>query len=180
KEAARYNPDNTFNYGSNNVWNPLPFCTAPEAITINQANGVISWTSAAHAAGYLLYKNGNLLANTTGTTYTDAAYTANDVYSVIAYNAYGAMGSPASAGTGIIPFPEKSGFLKSVWITDALQLQNANDFSSLEIINLNGQKIMSVKITGSSIDVSTLKTGYYLVKGLAKTGSWHIDKIIKR
>jgi pectinesterase len=179
-EAARYNPDNAFNYGSNNTWNPAPFHTIPEAITVRQENGTITWTSAGHAAGYILYKNGDYLANLTATTYTDAARTTGDTYKVVAYNAFGALGNPASESTGLVPAAGKSGFLAATRISGALQLQNAGDFAYLEIIALNGQKIASVKITAPSVDVSDLKAGYYLVRGWTKTGERYIDKIIKQ
>lgn len=180
KESLRYNPDNAFNYGSNNTWNPLPFCTLPEAITISRENGLVSWTPAVHAAGYILYKNGEWLANVAETTYTDADYAANDTYSVVAYNAYGAMGRPASEGTGLFSISEKTGFLKSTWVTGILELQNAADFSSVEIIALNGQKILSVKPAVSSINVSDLNTGCYVVKAWTKTGKLLTGKIVKR
>jgi pectinesterase len=181
KEAARYNPDNAFNYGTNNVWNPLPFCTVPEAITAHHENGVLTWTSAEHAAGYIVYKNSALLANVTGATYTDNSYTNGDTYTVVAYNAYGALGAPASAtdNTGIAPVSAKAGFLTTTQITDVLELQNPNDFSSLEVISINGQKIRSAKVSNASINVSDLPTGYYVVKGLAKNGKVYIEKVIK-
>lgn len=51
----------------------------------------LAWDAAADADGYKLYKDGDLLADQTATTYTDSGMMPDErhEYTLIAYNAYG-------------------------------------------------------------------------------------------
>lgn len=180
QEAARYNQDNAFNYGEGNVWNALGYSTAPAAITgFTTSEGTLLWDEAEQAVGYLVFKNGSYLTSITPANYTDAAYTTGDTYEIAAYNTYGATTTTSVSGTGIKNPTVKSGFLKSTFVTNVLSLINADDFSSVEIINTNGQKIFTGS-SSSEITVSNLQAGMYLVVGKSVNGETYVDRIIKK
>lgn len=183
KEAARFNPDNAFNYGANNAWNPLAFSTAPTAVTTATVDdaGNITWTELDYAVGYLIFKGDNLLASATSDSYSDLTYTDGDIYKIAAYNEYGATSEKTVVGTstGISNINDGAGFLTSTLVADYLSLQNAEELLSMEIFNLNGQKVFSTYSVSSEISVSGLQAGFYFVIGQSKDGRKYIDKIVK-
>ncbi|GHT18077.1 hypothetical protein FACS189429_3710 [Bacteroidia bacterium] len=189
-QAERYNPDNAFNYGYNNVWNPYAATALPPSFDIVNCicptvNGnVISWANLPFAAGYMVFVDGRFLANVTGTSYTDltdySAYYGLLEYTVVPYNEYGAMGEGKQAvPTGIANIETKSGFLKNTLISNELELKNAENFVSVEIISANGAKIFTAK-AAEKISVNNLSAGFYIAKGYATNGDIFVDKILKK
>jgi hypothetical protein len=65
-------------------------------------------------------------------------------------------------------------------VNNEVSLINPNDFNKVEIINLNGQRVSSSNSLGTAINISSLPTGCYLVKGYATNGDIYVDRIIKK
>lgn len=73
-----------------------------------------------------------------------------------------------------------AGFLKNNYVVDNLELKNPSVFSMLEIISVGGQKLVSTKNLSSGINISSLTSGVYLVKGYSTDGFEYVEKIIKK
>ena len=183
-QASRYNPDNVFNYGATTgTWNPIPCVTAPLAPTTPTIDntGVINWTASDFAVGYLVFRNDTLIGKTTATTFGVPSYNPSAIYSIKASNEYGAlsMKSVASILSGIKNAKVKSGFLVSTLVSNEIDLVNPTNFSSVEVIDFSGKKLIEAKVTGATLNIAGLQVGCYLVKGIAKNGDLYVDKIIK-
>ncbi len=72
----------------------------------------------------------------------------------------------------------------SIWpnpVNNVLNIQSATSLQSVEVFNLSGQKVLQVNVlNGSSIDVSSLNAGVYLVKVNFADGNSGLTKIIKQ
>ena len=188
QEASRYNIDNAFNFGANNVWNPLPFSTAPDAPVVREIhNRHITWDAVDFAVGYLVFAGGSadnlfLIGNTTDLSFEyDLIGAVILHYAVKAYNAYGAMSDVSNiTGTGIYTPKVQSGFLKNTLLTGELELKNPEDFSKVEILSLSGQKLLSANVNNAIINISALSSGIYIAKGFAKNGGLYSDKFVKQ
>ncbi|MES2575382.1 MAG: T9SS type A sorting domain-containing protein [Bacteroidota bacterium] len=75
---------------------------------------------------------------------------------------------------------EKTNFLKYTLVSDAVEFVNPENFNSFEIINVNGQKVISGNVTDAKINSSSLPVGVYIVKGIAKDGNIYTSKIFKK
>lgn len=186
EEATRYDYDNAFNYGAGNVWNPLQVSAEPAKIAAaHVSNGkdssFVSWDESAFATGYIVYKNNKFFATTANTYVLDTAYLANDVYSIAAYNLYGATSEALTAiPTGIKNVTIKNGFLENTLIENQVNLKNPENFMTVEIIDANGALMLKSLVNGSSINVSSLPKGMFIAKGVANDGTVYIDKIVKK
>lgn len=70
--------------------------------------------------------------------------------------------------------------LLQVYVTDnTLNFKNVN-VSKATIFNANGQIVKDTKVTNNNIDISSLRTGVYIVKITAQDGSSSVKKIIKK
>lgn len=74
----------------------------------------------------------------------------------------------------------KEEFLKYTLVSDAVEFVNPENFNSFDIINVNGQKVISANVTDAKINTSTLPVGVYIVKGIAKDGNIYTSKIFKK
>lgn len=74
----------------------------------------------------------------------------------------------------------ETGFLKYTLVNDTVEFLNPENFNSFEIINVNGQKVISGNVTGTKINSSSLPVGVYIVKGIAKDGKSYVTKIFKK
>ncbi len=181
-EVLRYNVDNVFNYGLAGTWNPIPYLTEPSApAAVSVDAGSITWDESDFAVGYLVFKDGVLLGYTTTNSYTDAGSIGTEVYSVKAYNEYGALSAAASSSpAGNNRITVNKDFLKSTLVKDEIQLQNADEVTKVTVFDFGFRKVFFVKVSSSTISISSLPVGVYFVMGEMKSGERMISKIVKQ
>ena len=79
------------------------------SVTKDGRNAIMSWTAVSNASAYSIYRNGNIIANTTSTTYTDSNLSYGTyTYYVKSVDSNGAKSSPTSTITvAIEPIPSQ-------------------------------------------------------------------------
>lgn len=183
-QAFRYTVDQVFNFGSGSgTWNPLPFCTEPnQPSDVLVAGNKLSWTAPDHAAGYLIFRNDELIASTTDTAYTDTITASNQVaYAVKAYNEYGAQSaSAAGVATGIKKRRLKTNGLEVYPnpFQGVIKVKSDVPYNILELYTFNGQLIHQVS-DSDTIDASHLDPGLYVVKVVLENGEQNFIKMVK-
>lgn len=178
-EAANYTVANVL--AGSDSWDATTKIAAPAAVenlAYDSVNAKLSWTAVDGAACYVVLLNDSVVKFTTSTTF-DTLATASSL-KVIAVSEYGALSSATTAiTTGITNAKIKTGFLVSTLIDKDLKLINPENFKTVELVSVLGQKVLTVAAS-SSINVSSLNNGVYLAKGYAKNGDVYIDKIVKK
>jgi beta-glucosidase len=94
EEAAKFTIENVM--GGTDSWLPTDECPVLAAPVATFDGATLSWTEVDDARCYVVFKNGQYLANQTGTTYE---VTSEGVYSVRAANLNGGLGA---ASTGVV------------------------------------------------------------------------------
>lgn len=101
-----YNDDGDSDPATLKVTVPLEPPAAPTGLAASVSHGVVSmsWNAAAKATGYRLYRDGTLLADQTGTGYTDNIGSAGEYdYTLIAYNDDGDSPEATLTVTVVLP-----------------------------------------------------------------------------
>lgn len=155
------NPAYVYAQISTTTYDPITLCTAPAKPSISVADNVVSWSAITDATGYLIYKDGKYIANTTSTSYTDTSGSTG-IYTVKAINSIGVLSSTGSltATTSVLDNGIK------FTIKDKYIVFNEN--VSCELFSVKGQSLK--KAEGSSISVSDLMPGIYLIAYKASHG----------
>lgn len=85
------------------TFDPLPYITPAETPQITgNTGGTFTWTAVDDAAGYLIYKDGAYLANTSATEYAVSDYDAAATYTIRSVSSTGCLGEEVDmATTGI-------------------------------------------------------------------------------
>ena len=138
-EAARFTVENVL--GGTDSWLPTDYTTVVDAPTVNLDGSTITWTADADARCYVIFKNGEYLANQTGTSYE---MTDEGIYTVRAANEMGGLGA---ASTGIV---FKRSITANKWSTIVLPF----DIASSDITTVFGSGASVAEL--SSGDASTL------------------------
>lgn len=93
EQAAEFAVDKVFP-----DWKPQALAAQVAAPVSKMADGNITWDAVEGAAGYAVFKDGELLAITTATSYAPATVDSNAVYSVRSINSMGGLGVEARVG----------------------------------------------------------------------------------
>lgn len=176
-EAAVYRKETVL--AGTDSWDATTKTGAPAAVenlTYDGTNTKLSWSAVDGAACYIILSADSVVGFTTSTDYTISGTS----FSVIAASEYGALSELRSTTTGIFNSKIKNGFLIATLVNNEVSLINPNDFNKVEIISLNGQRVSSSNSLGTAINVSSLPTGCYLVKGYATNGDIYVDRMIKK
>ncbi len=96
-EAAEFNVHNIL--GGDDGWEPAKMTLQVAAPTVGLLGSTLSWNAVENALGYVVYKDGEYVGNTTDTSF-DVTVTAGAKFSVAAANAMGGLGEAALAATG--------------------------------------------------------------------------------
>lgn len=182
-EAARYNHDNVFNFGADGSWNPLSWLTSP--ITPSSPSlswtGEFTWQAVCYSAGYLVYRNDTLLASVASPIYKVDKVNPTDLYSVAAYNEYGALSTrSACALAGIEHLVAKMDVLQKTIVEDELLLKNPDFYATIEIVNMKGQKLIHKEIHGVSVYVGNLPKGTYYARACTKLNECRVETFVKK
>ena len=91
-EAARFTVENVL--GGTDSWLPTDYTTVMDAPAVSASGSTISWNAVDDARCYVIFKDGEYLANQTGTSYD---ITSAGVYTVRAANEMGGLGETSNA-----------------------------------------------------------------------------------
>jgi pectinesterase len=201
-QAENVNADRAMNLGTKGgVWNPYMYSQRPDSVIVtfdvNVEDGYcyMTWPQNSHDVGYIIYKNGNYLANQTNNELTDYSYSGNDIYEVAAYNEYGAM-SPTSLNYHVsdevdgpvFPMTQPNIGVNEAVVEGSLLAFNVvsgslkfkrDDISKVEVYSLNAERVVSAEVAGSdSVGVSVLAPGTYVARALSNDGVVYVEKFI--
>lgn len=201
-QAENVNADRAMNLGAKGgVWNPYMYSQRPDSVIVtfdvNVEDGYCSmtWPRNSHDVGYIIYKNGNYLANQTSNELMDYSYSGNDIYEVAAYNEYGAM-SPTSLNYHVsdevdgpvFPMTHPNIGVNEAVVEGSLLAFNVvsgnlkfkrDDISKVEVYSLNAERVVSAAVAGSdSVGISVLAPGTYVARALSNDGIVYVEKFI--
>ena len=131
--------------------NPTPGSTEPSATVTN-----VTGTTAAPAqiAGFVIRQGGNATAGT-GNIEIDEIRVAN-TWAAVTPQAVASTNSNSISGLTMYPNPLKG---NTLFITST-----ANAEMNVKIYNVLGKEVLSTKVNNTSVDVSNLASGVYMVK----------------
>ncbi|MBQ7747963.1 MAG: Ig-like domain-containing protein [Paludibacteraceae bacterium] len=201
-QAENVNADRAMNLGAKGgVWNPYMYSQRPDSVIVtfdvNVEDGYcyMTWPRNSHDVGYIIYKNGNYLANLTSNELMDYLYSGNDIYEVAAYNEYGAM-SPTSLNYHVsdevdgpvFPMTQPNIGVNEAVVEGSLLAFNVvsgnlkfkrDDISKVEVYSLNAERVVSAAVAGSdSVGISVLAPGTYVARALSNDGIVYVEKFI--
>ena len=201
-QAENVNADRAMNLGAKGgVWNPYMYSQRPDSVIVtfdvNVEDGYcfMTWPQNSHDVGYIIYKNGNYLANQTSNELMDYSYSGNDIYEVAAYNEYGAM-SPTSLNYHVsdevdgpvFPMTQPNIGVNEAVVEGSLLAFNVvsgnlkfkrDDISKVEVYSLNAERVVSAAVAGSdSVGISVLAPGTYVARALSNDGIVYVEKFI--
>lgn len=177
QEAASYTLGNVV--GGTDNWDPLPVMEKTEApVALSVApSGVISWEAVPYAISYVVIRNHEVIALTTQTTATDAAFDEDAVYSVVAVAESGALSDPVSSGV-LTSLPEVTSALavKAGFVNGSLQVNNLEEGSLVSVYSLNGVLLAQLRATAAS---HTFPVGISCIVRLTNEQSIFTRKVLR-
>lgn len=183
QEASHYIPETVFNFGEQGAWNPKAYTSVPNAPLVDSLSwtGRLSWAEQIDAAGYLVFCNDSLVATAVSAATVIRDIKPSNIYSVCAYNEYGALSAPSAAvQVGLRGSIAKLGVLQTTVVETELLLQNYDYYATIEIVNKNGQRLLSSEIHGSSVYIGNLPKGTYYARACTKVNECRIEAFIKK
>ena len=154
-EAATYTYENVVS--GSDAWDPKTQTEptdAPTNVKVS-ASGVLSWDINAYAICYAVWKNNKIIGFTTSNAYTDAAFSVDATYKVIAVAESGALSVAATANK----------------LTAVNVIENA---TSIKVTLLNKKIVVDHVVVGSEISVFSF-TGTVLAKKIALNNTVTFD-----
>ncbi len=146
-EASEFTVHNIL--GGEDGWEPAKQTAQTDMQKVSLSGNTLSWTAVENASGYVVYKDGEYLANTTETSFgvTDAA---SAEYTVAAANGMGGLGKTAKAetATGIVSATTDTDVVSSAYYNmQGQRISTANGRISIRVdVMADGTKKM-VKLT---------------------------------
>ncbi|MDD3196627.1 MAG: hypothetical protein PHU68_12665, partial [Paludibacter sp.] len=130
-----------------------------------------------YAISYVVIRNHEVIALTTQTTATDAAFDEDAVYSVVAVAESGALSDPVSSGV-LTSLPEVTSALavKAVFVNGSLQVNNLEEGSLVSVYSLNGVLLAQLRATAAS---HTFPVGISCIVRLTNEQSIFTRKVLR-
>lgn len=156
-------------------FNPEPLVTpaaAPSSIANN--NGTFQWNTAADAMGYIIYKDGKYLGNTSACTFTDATYSASSTYTLRSVSQTGCLGELCNMMTSGIE-ETVAGDIEITISADGIHFEEKTD---ARLYSMNGELVSSAY--GRCLDWNNTNKGCYILKAKNSSGKSMIKKIIRK
>ena len=189
----RYAKDGSVSNGSDCAWidyiqlPPTSVILSLDAVTnleaITDGNNVnLTWTGSEGATSYLVYRNGEQIANQAGTSYSDNVDDGIYTYSIIATD--GSRYSSAAFVTvdvGTVGIEENTLETMSIYpnpVNNTLNIEGGNAEYTYAMYNGMGQMVANGKATGNTqISVSGMAEGVYFLR-LTTGTQVRIEKVI--
>lgn len=156
-------------------FNPLPLVTPaalPGEITSN--GGTFSWNASADAMGYLIYKDGRYLANTTGSSFSDPDYSKAAAYSLRTVSKTGCMSDFADMTTSGINEIKK----KAADITVSADGIHFSEDAAARLYSAGGRLVSAAN--GKCLGWNGAPKGCYIMKATTAAGENIVRKIIRK
>ena len=137
-------------------------------VTENQV--ALTWTASEGATNYVIRRNGEEIANLSGTSYEDNVEEGIYTYSIIATDGEGRFSSPVfiTVNVGTVGIEESSLESLSIYpnpVSNTLFVNCGNAEFSYEMYNGMGQKVANGTVTGNAqINVSGMNKGVYFLR----------------
>lgn len=176
-EAATYTLENVLK-GTDN-WDPLPLLEktdAPANVTVG-ATGVINWEVVPYAISYVVMKNNVVVGFTTTATYTDAAYSADAEYSVVAVAESGTLSAATKAVSDIGTSTHSTRWdAKATIANNLLTIQQVQPGTLVSVYSFNGMMIAQTRALTETVSLPV--QGSCIVR-LTSAGKTSILKVLK-
>lgn len=157
------------------TFDPLPLVTpAGSPADISNDGGTFTWTAVDSVAGYLIYKDGSYLANTSATSYTDDDYSAGSRYTVRSVSLTGCLGDEIDMLTSSIASP----LAKDTYITVASSGIFWKGTMDATLYTLSGT--VAARRTGTYMSWAGLPQGSYILRLASDDGYCVSKKLIKK
>lgn len=148
EEAAKFTVENVL--GGTDSWLPTDYTYETAAPVVSASGNTISWNAVDDARCYVIFKDGEYLANQTGTSYD---ITSAGVYTVRAANEMGGLGNISNA------FVSKN-VSAAGWATYcspyALDLEHATGLTDAYIVTgASGDNLVATSVKGGTIPANT-------------------------
>lgn len=155
------------------VYDPVSQVVAPLAPTTLLASGKsLAWSTVSDAAGYVIYKNGQYLANTTSTTFTDES-ASEGVYTLKSIGTSGQLSEVSATVTGLADVQKTN--ISATLKNDILTF---NEPVTLNIIGLDAKLQLSNTQFIQQLNITQIKSGIYLLQMTNTDGFKHTQKLI--
>ncbi len=149
-QATQYTLSNVLK-GSDS-WDPTSKTEVTDAPSnVIMSNGTLSWNQTNYAICHIILRDNNVIGLTTGTTFTDNAYSSTSQYAVIAAAESGALSNATAAGsqtTNTLNASEKK--VIAFCENGMLYLSNLPAPCKVEIYSINGKIISSQQLNVQS------------------------------
>lgn len=156
-------------------FNPVPLVTpaaAPSSLTHDGGN--FRWSAADGAVGYLIYKNGRYLANTTACSFSDANYSASSKYSLRTVSATGCLGEFTDMMTSGIDNVKTA----DTDITVSADGIHFGESARAALYSMDGRLVSSA--VGNELGWNNASKGCYILKVRTADGKSTSKKIIRK
>lgn len=158
---------------STTVYDPISLVKAPEAPATLLASGKnLAWTAVSDVAGYVIYKNGQYLANTSSTTFTDATENTG-VYTVKSIGTSGQLSEIAATVTAIEEIVDNK-----ISVTVKNSLITFSEPVAVEIIDMDAKIQLTNKQLVQSLNITHFKSGIYIARLTNTDGLVYTQKLI--
>jgi len=134
---------------------------------------LLSWTPSSNAVGYIVYLNNQFVGYTDQTNYSVNA--SEETYTVKAIGSIGVLSESTSISTGVV-----SNSMSDFYISVQNNTLSWPVSAQVEIMNLNGQVVLSNHSFDKTINISSLSSNIYLAKYSLMDGTVITRKFSKK
>ncbi|MDO4159448.1 MAG: pectinesterase family protein [Prevotellaceae bacterium] len=145
---------------------------SPSGITVS--DGKFSWNAVANVAGYLLYKDGSYLGNTSSTEFTDDNYSSSSTYTIRSVSATGCLGEEIDMLTSGIAAPTAENTYLTISRNGIFWKDNATAY----LYSINGKLL--AKKTGTNISWENQPKGCYILRLVSDDNTCINKKVMKQ
>lgn len=156
-------------------FSPLPLVT-PTAVPVATADGkgTFNWAATEGSIGYLIYKDGRYVANTTATSYTDASYSSSSTYALRTVSQTGCMSALTSMSTSGIHTVEAA----EMGLTVSADGIHFGEPAQAALYSMSGSLLAAT--SGSCLNWNDAPKGCYILRARTADGKTLCRKIVRR
>lgn len=162
-------PSNVYAILNTTVYDPISICIAPDDPQTIINDNLISWNSVPNAIGYLIYKDGRMIATTSNTNFSISSA---GNYSVKSINSYGVISENKGNSTSNKEYLDNK--IKFRIINKKI---NINQTTKIELYSSKGE-IVFKQLNTTNANLSHIDEGIYILKLTDIYGNAELDKII--
>lgn len=180
EEASQYTISKVL--GGADAWDArLKTETTASPANLANVNDSLRWSTVEGAICYGIRINDSIFVMTK--VPSAALFKGNNKYDVVAFSEYGAISEASSLNVSYLSLDKAAiskPCFKSTIVDESIGMINAESVSMLDIYNLSGRRIISVKSGFSEIPVNCLKPGSYIARLILKDGETYFERFMKK